>query len=318
MTLQNRQLLFDFDKIIKDNDEIDDLVKQFLVAWIAPLKEGKTKDNQLLIYLIHRTERLALMRKVLKPSGSIYLHCDPTASHYLKIIMDGIFKRENFKNEIIWCYSSPSNTKRWFPRKHDVILYYSKGEDWHFSSEKIKIPYVRLNTGSSKHGIFKENVTLNNKGKVAEDWWADISPVGRLKKERLGYPTQKPIALLNRTIKASCPKDGIVLDPFCGCGTTIESAILNNKKWIGCDISTSAIEVIKERIKKPNVFNNDDYIVLDGSPETKNEYDNLTPYEKQDWLINQVGGFPNPKKSGDGGIDGEMTLHIGFENKKDK
>ena len=137
-------------------------------------------------------------------------------------------------------------------------------------------------------------------------------------KERLGYPTQKPIALLDRIIKASCPENGIVLDTFCGCGTTIESSILNKRKWIGIDISSFACDIIKKRIKDvraEGIQDGQDFILLDGNPETKDEYEKMNPFEKQDWLINQIGGFSNPRKSGDGGIDGEMTIHLGFNSK---
>jgi site-specific DNA-methyltransferase (adenine-specific) len=232
--------------------------------------------------------------------------------------MDGIFGSDNFRNEIVWCYSSPSNTKKWFPRKHDIILFYAKSnKNWYFNSDKIKVPYVRLNTGSSQHGIFKKNVTLDEKGKNVEDWWTGITPVGRLKYERLGYDTQKPVALLERIIKASCPMDtekaGVVLDPFCGCGTSIVSAQRLGLKWIGIDISINAIEIIKERLG-----NDPKYLEVDGDPESRAEYDKLDPFKKQEFLINKVGGICNKKKTGDEGVDGEITVHLGEENGKDK
>jgi len=106
-------------------------------------------------YLVYMAVRLLEMRRLLKPTGSIYLHCDPTMSHYLKLLMDAVFGRRNFRNEIIWAYTGPSNTKRWFPRKHDVVLFYTRGDAWHFNWEAVRIPYVKLRTGKTR-GIFKQ------------------------------------------------------------------------------------------------------------------------------------------------------------------
>jgi DNA modification methylase len=153
-------------------------------------------------YLAWMNARLWEMKRVLKNTGSIYLHCDWHASHYLKCEMDKVFGYDNFVNEIVWCYTGPSAAKRDFPRKHDVILRYVKTENFTFNFEAIKIPYKKLETGKTS-GIFKESHTLSSEGKIPESWWTDFSPVGRLKNELLGYPTQKPEALLERIIKAS-------------------------------------------------------------------------------------------------------------------
>ncbi len=186
-------------------------------------------------YLCFMGVRLIAMRRLLKPTGSIYLHCDPTASHYLKMLMDAIFGRRNFKNEIVWCYTGPSNTKRWFPRKHDVILSYSKDKNWTFNWEDVRVPYVKLDTGKTS-GIFKQQALLDEEGKVPEDWWTQFTPVGRIKNERYGYPTQKPLALYERIIKASSNKGDLVLDPFCGCATTCVAAERTGRQWVGIDI----------------------------------------------------------------------------------
>ena len=319
VTSQNQQLLIQFETILEGNEEISQVVRNFLKAWVAPLKMGPVEDQKMLVYLIYMTERLLLMKKVLKETGSIYLHCDPTASHYLKIIMDGIFGRKNFRNEIVWCYRQGGRSKKEFPHKHDVIFWYSLGSKWIFNPDRIRIPYE--GTGgyqTSGKGVTNKNTGKTYKpnplGKIPEDWW-DIPSIPPMAKERLGYPTQKPIALLNRILQASCSKDGMVLDPFCGCGTTIASAIENGVNWIGVDISYDATDVIKKRIKTQSGVDVGLYEFIDGSPETRQEYERLDPYQKQDWLIRKVGGFPNPKKSGDGGIDGELTVYLGLDDK---
>ena len=316
LTCQNRQLLFDFESVIDKNEDISPLVRDFLKAWLRPLKDGKLEDNKMIIYLIYMTERLSLMKKVLKDTGSIYVHCDPTASHYLKIIMDGLFGRDNFRNEIVWYYSdTPGRGTRWFSKKHDLILFYTKTDDWVFNREDVLVP-IREESKKRYDYIRKiggrEYLGGNTEGKTPDTVW-HIPAVKRNSKVSFGYNTQKPIKLLDRIIKASCPEGGVVFDPFCGCGTTLHSAILNRKKWIGCDISTEALKIIKKRIEDLHVYQDKDYLKIDGSPETRNEYEELNPYEKQDWLINQIGGFPNPKKSRDKGIDGEMTIHLGFD-----
>ena len=347
MTCQTRQLVLDFQQTLDTTEEISPLVKTFLNAWIEPfLKDGK-KDSAMIVYLIYMTERLLLMKKVLKETGSIYLHCDPTASHYLKIIMDGIWGRENFQNEIIWCYKERELNKRRYNKKHDVILFYSKGKKFFFDWERIASPYsdntlkkFRYLDKNGKYQIRGKGIKgspvykadgLNSEHEklhpgltyrqyigvgVPPRDWIELSILNKASKERLGYPTQKPLALLERIIKASCPQDGIVLDPFCGCGTTLASAISQKIKWIGVDISNNAIEVMKNRIHEIDAgldTQEKKYQFIQGNPETFCEYEKLNPYEKQEWLINTIGGFCNPSKSGDGGVDGDMTVHGGFD-----
>ena len=200
-------------------------------------------------YLIYMSIRIMEMRRLLKPDGSIYLHCDPTASHYLKLLMDSIFGKANFRNEIVWAYTGPSNTRRWFPRKHDVILFYANSDDAAFNRNAVRVPYVKLDTGKTQ-GIFKQAARLNEEGKVVEDWWSDITPVARLKKERTGYPTQKPLALLHRAIKASSNQGDMVLDPFCGCATTCIAAQQLQRDWVGIDISEKAADLVKSRLRE--------------------------------------------------------------------
>ncbi len=199
-------------------------------------------------YMCFMAVRLLEMKRILREDGSVYLHCDPTASHYLKATMDAIFGYKNFRNEIVWCYTGPGNTKRWFPRKHDTILSYSKGKGAVFNADAVRVPYVKLETGKTS-GIFKTAATLSKRGKVVEDWWANFSTVGRIARERTGYPTQKPLALYERIIKASSNEGDSVLDPFCGCATTLVAAERLNRQWIGIDIWDKAHETVIRRLQ---------------------------------------------------------------------
>ena len=209
-------------------------------------------ESGMLAYLTYMAERLEEMRRILKPTGSIYLHCDPTASHYLKIVMDAVFENR-IRNEIIWAYTGPGSPKmRQFNRKHDVIFWYSNSDSWVFNVDDVRIPHKQLNTNRAG-AMIGDALTPEmrdkylQRGKVPETWWPDFSPVGRLKNERLGYPTQKPLSLLERIIKASSNEGDIVLDPFCGCGTAMKAADRLKRKWAGVDISSFAIDMIRER-----------------------------------------------------------------------
>ena len=204
-------------------------------------------------YLIMMSVRLIETHRILKPTGSIYLHCDPTASHYLKIVMDIIFKSDNFQNEIVWAYSGPSNVKRRYPRKHDILLYFSKSSDFTHNIDSTRIPYQgKLSVGGSKSWAGKEIDTEKylKQGKAIEDWWIDIPALQRNEKEKTGYPTQKPLSLLDRIIKASSNEDDMVLDPFCGCGTTCLSAERLSRRWVGIDISQNATELAQIRLQE--------------------------------------------------------------------
>ena len=193
--------------------------------------------------------RLIEMRRILKDTGSLYLHCDPTASHYLKALMDAVFGDKNFRNDLIWAYTGPSNTRRWFPRKHDNIMFYVKSDkEAVFNRDDVRVPYVKLETGKTS-GIFKQAATLDDKGKVVESWWPDITPVGRIAAERVGYPTQKPLALYERIIKASSNPGDMVLDPFCGCATTPVAAERLRRQWVGMDLWDGAYEIVKCRME---------------------------------------------------------------------
>lgn len=199
-------------------------------------------------YLKYMYERLVLMRELLAENGSIYVHLDWHVGHYVKVMMDEIFGYENFRNELIWCYTGPSRQTNDFPDKHDVILRYSKTNTYLFNQNDIRISYVKRDTGKTS-GIFKKRAILNEEGKIPEDWWIDITPVARLHAtELLGFSTQKPEALLKRIILASSNPGDIIADFFCGSGTTVAVAEKLGRRWIGCDLSKFAIQVTRKRL----------------------------------------------------------------------
>ena len=230
-------------------DWLNEMSKRHPTLSNVILYANAAAENDMGAFLCWMAVRVLEMHRVLKDTGSLYLHCDQTASHYLKAMMDAIFGRKNFRNEIVWAYTGPSNTKRWFPRKHDVILFYVKTDDAPFNWQDVRVPYQKLETGNTK-GIFKQSATLDSKGKVVEDWWHNITPVGRIAKERVGYPTQKPLALYARMIQASSNPGDMVLDPFAGCATTCVAAEQLGRQWIGIDIEEESGDVIRERLER--------------------------------------------------------------------
>ncbi|MCW7072151.1 MAG: DNA methyltransferase [Methanophagales archaeon] len=258
-------------------------------------------------YTAWMEDRIRECHRVLKETGSFYLHCDFHANAHLRISLDRVFGRGNFRNEIIWCYTGPSNTKRYFPRKTDTIFFYVKNRDanYFFDVEKIRVPYKKLETGKTS-GIFKGEATLSEKGKIPENWWEEkrdgMSPVGRLKRERLGYPTQKPEALLERILKASSSEGDLVLDPFCGCGTSIAVAHRLGRRWVGIDVSPTACKVMVRRMRSLGVSVGESEII--GLPRTVEELKTMKPFEFQNWVCEQLNGRVSSKKSGDFGIDG--------------
>lgn len=200
--------------------------------------------------------RVLEMHRILKPTGSIYLHGDHTASAYIKAMMDAVFGRGQFRNEIVWAYTGPGSPKmRQFNRKHDTILWYAKGPLWVFNGDAVRIPHTKLNTNKKGAAIAapltpKERDEYLKKGKIPETWWPEFSPVGRIKRERTGYPTQKPLALYERIIKASSSEEDIVLDPFAGCATTCVAAEGLGRRWIAIDINKEARGVVLDRLRK--------------------------------------------------------------------
>jgi DNA modification methylase len=200
-------------------------------------------------YLIWLNARLYEMKRLLKKTGSIYVHCDWHASHYIKVEMDKIFGYENFRNEIVWCYSGGGIPRSDFPRKHDVILRYTKGNSWIFNREYK--PYKENTQQVGKHSTYvpaeKRDIDLA-RGTPIPDWWTDIETVTGWNPEKIGYPTQKPEKLVNRIIKVSTNEGDVVADFFCGGGTTPAVAQRLGRRWIACDQSRVAVAVTADRL----------------------------------------------------------------------
>ena len=208
-------------------------------------------------YLCMMAARLLEMRRLMKPTASIYLHCDPTASHYLKLVMDAIFGQKQFRNEIVWGYpASPSPTKRDFPRKHDVILRYSKSQEWIFNADAVRVEYAESSKNRVKYAANASTVMDGSKiklqpgGKLPPTVWIDIQQTYRYRLEKVGYPTQKPLKLLERIIAASSNPGDVVLDPFAGCATACVAAERLDRQWIGIDVSDMAAKLVIERLQR--------------------------------------------------------------------
>ena len=388
-TDSTRQLVLDFRAELEAWD-LEDAFKDFIRAWLNILEQGTSHDRKLLNYLMYMTQRLVRLKNVLKPTGSIYFHCDPTASHYIKVLMDGVFGRSNFRNEIVWKRTSAHNRAKRFGPVHDTILFYSKSRDavWNrvlqpydkayveafysnedeqgrrYTSDNLTGPGTRDGSSGAPWRDYDPTIAGRHwelpPDRALPEWfahpsqysgmtvqqrldvldrqglvhWPERGSVPRFKRylEAMGgmpaqdiitdiqnegksadYPTKKPAALLDRIIKASSNEGDLVLDPFCGCGTTIISAHKLRRQWIGIDISGSAIDEIQSALANFGTYVDDGYDLLEGSPDTMAEYNRLSPYDKQDWLIHRLNGLPNPKKSGDHGVDGDLTFHTGTD-----
>ena len=256
----------------------------------------KVQEKDINIYVGWVKARLVECKRILKSTGSIYVHLDHHAVHYLKVAMDEIFGIKNFQNEIVWCYRTGGATKKRFSRKHDSILFYSKTDNYIFNSIKDRIYYEK--------GFFNPQIDENGRyyaDVLPVDFW-EIPAVINVSKERLGYPTQKPIALLDKIIKASSNEGDIIFDPFCGCGTSIASASANNRKYIGIDISPKAAELIHKRIPTAKIV----YTQL-----TMYDLRAMEEYHFQEWVCQKMlakNTSPDPSRpsGADGGIDGHV------------
>ena len=190
-------------------------------------------DGDLGAYLAWLEARLALLRPLLKPSGSLYVHLDWHAVHYVKVDLDRLFGYDNFLNEIVWLYGLGGSSVRYWPRKHDTLLWYAREVGRHHF-EAVRVPAT--------------SQRMKGRTKKAPDHW-DIPSLNNMAKERLGYPTQKPEALLERIILSSCPEGGVVADFFCGSGTALAVAERTGRRWVGCDLSADAIAVTHTRLE---------------------------------------------------------------------
>jgi site-specific DNA-methyltransferase (adenine-specific) len=338
-------------------------VAQLLGALIGePENPGGIGRNDVTAYLVMMTARLIELHRVLKPTGSLYLHCDPTMSHYIKLILDQIFGPANFRNEIVWQRFGSHNDPKRFGRITDSILFYSKtqsyrfkpirGEyseshltkrfnysdpdgrrfwpntclapgrrgpryewnghiaNWRFTREKMEELDAKGEIYYSKTGVpYRKNYLDSLPGQLVQNLWTDIK-MTRSGAERLGYETQKPLALLERIIKASSSEGDIVLDPFCGCGTALVAAHKLDRKWIGIDITHLAIAVMKRRLQDhfPGI-----QIKVVGEPIDLPSAKTLARqnrYQFQWWALSLIGARPlgEKKKGADKGIDGVIPF----------
>ena len=206
-------------------------------------------------FLCFMAVRLLAMKRVLKPTGSIYMHCDHAASHYLKELMDAIFGKKNFRNEIVWRYSWGYHTDTRWNRKHDILLFYTKGNTWTFNAKKVMEKREgevlrRLDTGVASATMAADKSKTKDKTlKLPTDVW-DVPTINAMAKERTGFPTQKPLELYERIVKASSNRGDIVLDPFCGCATTLVAAERLGRHWVGIDIWKHAHNLVIDRLKQ--------------------------------------------------------------------
>ena len=263
--------------------------------------------SDMLAYLVMMAPRLIEMRRVLKSTGSIYLHCDPTASHYLKLLMDAVFGGNNFVNEVIWYYRSGGGSKGHYGRKHDTLLFYAKNDGKRlFYADAVRVPYDAV-IAESRRELF------NPAGKVSPDVW-DISRPPNHSHEWLGYPTQKPRVLLERVIKGSSKPGDVVLDPFCGCGTAIDEAQELDRCWIGVDITYIAVDLIIKRLRHRYGDEITSTFTTNGIPtdiEGAAALFTRNPFDFERWAVSFVNGEPNEKQVGDKGIDGRIRFHRG-------
>lgn len=295
-----------FDEVIQNRQS-----GQKLVTFMKAMREY-LGECSMMAYLAMMAPRLVEMRRILKDTGSIYLHCDPTSSHYLKLLMDAIFGSDNFLNEIVWCYEKPRSAARRFKRNHDVILFYSKSDS---NGRVFNMQYVPRKGEKElkvrKPFVRKDGTVWYPKyaGKQCPDWWEDIPSyaTAMTAKERVGYPTQKPEKLLERIILASSNKGDIVLDPFCGCGTAVVVAEKLGRRWIGIDITYLAINIIKKRFEKNGIT---DYQII-GEPQdlySAMKLAQMDSFQFQIWCVTKLNGMPYERQSGDKGIDGYLNF----------
>ncbi len=347
-----------------------------VVKFAGEMESGRGKIS-LAAYLLNMAQRLYAMRRVLKETGSIYLHCDPTASHYLKLLMDGIYGKKNYRNEIVWKRQTSNNAvTKCYGRIADYILFYvnspnaiwnqiyhelsaaelkeyrvdghgrwyktdnltapgtnpnrqftwrgatpSPSRSWAFDEATLESMLQEGRIELGRNGKAKLRGRINyldeNPGQKAQSIWTDIKRLGNTAKERLGYPTQKPLALLERIIKASSNPGDTVLDPFCGCGTTAHAAESLGRKWIGIDISRFSTGLVQRRIVDNFGYLNRDDIAIHGTPENPAQARDLAQRDKfefEKWVCGAMGAngmYKNPGERGaDGGVDGVVELPV--------
>ena len=272
--------------------------------------ENNAIPDSYMAYIVMMATRLVELKRVLKPSGTLYLHCDPTMSHYLKILLDCVFGVENFRNEIVWCYAGGGIPRKDYPRKHDIILRYTKSKEYVFNVEyKPYGKHILKSKTRATSNRGRRKLEYNEEGTPITDWWDDINPVINWSAERTGYPTQKPLTLMERIIKASTNEGEIVLDAFCGSATTMEASSNLNRKWIGIDLSMLAISTAIQRINEVNTAN--EYYLM-GFPQSIEQVEKIIAGNKSncfkfEYCINNLlGAIPNKKRQDNGGVKGTL------------
>jgi DNA modification methylase len=309
----NQESVAIFQELVAGGGKVSEVMQGFAVF---------LGDSDMLAYVTMMAPRLIELRKKLKPGGSIYLHCDQTADAHLRLLMDAIFGPECFRNEIIWSYRRWPSPAKHYQRMHDVLLFYARTPNgpatFNVEYEANSPSYVKRFKGKTQMldpETRTRKITLDTKSKglPQRDVW-DISIIAGSAKERLGYPTQKPEALLERIIRTSSSPGQVVLDPFCGCGTTIAVAQRLKRKWIGIDITHIAIGLIKTRLQE--AYGKTVIPEVTGEPTTLHDAEVLAttePYQFQAWALGQLGArrAGTVKKGADRGIDGRLIFYEG-------
>jgi DNA modification methylase len=331
-------------------------------------------ENDAMAYLVNMAPRLVELHRVLRRTGSLYLHCDPTMAHYLKVMLDAIFGPQNFINEITWKRSTAHSDARQgahhMGRLHDTILFYSKSADYTFHTEMTeynpayvasKYRYIEEGTGrlyrldnitgpggaakgnpyyevmgvsrywrysqSRMEQLISEGRILQTRpgtvpqykryldempGVSLQDVWTDIDPINSRAAERLGYPTQKPIMLLERIIRMSSDAGDVVLDPFCGCGTTIDAAQNLGRAWIGIDITFIAVDLIEKRLinRFPGIVGSYEMHGIPRDMGAARALFDRSPFDFERWAVSRVNAQPNAKQVGDKGVDGVARFYL--------
>lgn len=290
-------------------------------------------ENDALAYLTMMAPRLVELHRVLKPTGSLFLHCDPNASHYLKVLLDAIFGAEHFRNEIVWHYSGWNKVlKSHFERRHDVILFYAKSSEqkfnsattpWESKEQYLKVRKQKLHIDEDGREYVLSDAGRGQRvkryleeameyGRPIDNVW-DIDKLNNSSAESLGYPTQKPLALLERIIGAATDEGDVVLDPFCGCGTTVDAAQRLRRKWVGIDVTYIAVDLVEKRLEHTYGEAIKDTFEVLGIPrdlDGAQRLFELSPFDFERWAVSLVNGQPNEKQVGDKGIDGVIRFYL--------
>jgi len=290
--------------------------------------DGEKRRKSIHVYLDFIRECVEKCYQVLKETGTFYFHCDWHASHYIKIMLDEIFGNDKFRDEIIWSFSKVAGTTKKLLKWHETIFRYSKSDNYVFNIDELREPYsesILKNLKKDDKGYYytrglgndqsikrNKKTYLHPKGKLPGDVW-DLGTYSPPKNERLGYPTQKPEKLLERIIRLSSNPGEIILDPMCGCGTTLSVAYKLKRQYIGIDISYTACRLIQDRLEKLGALPKPI-----GKAKTIDDFKNLKPFDFQNIIFKIIKGKNNPKKTKDYGIDGWTAEGIPVQVKQQR